>query len=175
MDVMTRFLTLEDAPKVVDLYRAIAHNKGGFVRAEEEISLAYVEKSLRRAQSGGIGICAVERATQRLVGVITARRLGLKVFEHVLSQVTIGVDPEFQSQGIGRRLFLDFIEHVQDNRPDILRIELIARESNPRQISFYEAIGFRREGTFERRIRNANGEFEADIPMAWLKQDDLTV
>jgi ribosomal protein S18 acetylase RimI-like enzyme len=76
---------------------------------------------------------------------------------------------------VGRRLFLDFIEHVQSSRPEISRVELMARDSNPRQIAFYEAIGCRREGTFERRIKNPNGEFESDIPMAWLKDEDMTV
>jgi ribosomal protein S18 acetylase RimI-like enzyme len=171
-DITSRFLTLDDAQPVIDLYRAIAAQPGGFARTAEEISIDYVKKALRLATAGGVGICAIDRVNGRLVGSIIARKLPIKVFDHVLSELTIGVHPEYQRQGIGRRLFLDFQEHVQMSRPDILRVELIARETNLQQIAFYESIGFRREDVFERRIRNTQGEFESDIPMAWLKSSE---
>ncbi len=170
MELATRFLNEEDAPKVFELYRAIAAQPGGFARTAEEISLEYVQKTLRAAVQNGIGIGAIDKSTEQLVGSIIARKLGPKVFDHVLSDLTIGVHPNFQSQGIGRRIFLDFLEHVQAARPDVLRVELIARESNQRAIAFYEAIGFRSEGVLERRIRKPNGDFESDIAMAWIKQ-----
>lgn len=172
MDITTRFLTTEDAPILLDLYRTIAVSPGaGFVRMEDEINQDYVSKSLSRGVSGGVAIGAFDRATQRLVGAITARKLGLKVFDHVLSGLIIGVHPEAQRQGIGRRLFLDFLEHLQTERPDVLRVELIARDSNQRQIDFYESVGFRREGLFEKRIRRSDGTFEADVPMGWIKPE----
>ncbi|MES2856857.1 MAG: N-acetyltransferase [Bdellovibrionota bacterium] len=171
MDITTRFLKNEDAATLVELYRVIASKPGGFVRTEEEIDSVYVEKTLRTGERAGIAIGAFDVERQRMIGAITARKPGLKVFDHVLTGLIIGVQPEYQSQGIGRRLFLDFIEHVQANRPDILRIELLARDSNQRQISFYEGVGFRREGFFENRIRRSDGSFEGDVPMAWLKPD----
>lgn len=75
--------------------------------------------------------------------------------------------PEAQGSGVGRRLFEEFLAEVRTNRPEVLRVELIARESNARAIAFYESLGFRREGRMEGRIRNLDGSFEADIPMAW--------
>ena len=32
---------------------------------------------------------------------------------------------------------------------------------------FYEKLGFKKEGRFEKRIRGVAGKLEADIPMAW--------
>lgn len=170
MDLTTRLLTIEDAQDLTGLYRAIAAVPNDFLRTEEEVGKDYVDRSLKRGSQGGVAIGAFERGSNRLIGAITARRLGLKVHEHILSNVIIGVHPEHQRKGIGRRLFLDFLEHVQMNREDILRVELIARDSNQKQIEFYESIGFRREGYFENRIKTASG-FEADVPMAWLKRE----
>ena len=172
MDISTRFLTPDDSKALLDLYRVIAAKPdAGFVRMEEEINADYVDKSLSRALKGGVAIGAFDKATGQLVGAITARKLGIKVFAHVLSGLIIGVHPERQRKGIGRRLFLDFLEHLQTERADILRVELIARDSYQRQIEFYESIGFRREGHFEKRIRRADGTFEADVPMGWIKPE----
>lgn len=171
MEFFTRSLKLDDADALGGLYRAIASKPGGFVRTEEEMNHDFVVKTITRSMNGGIAFGAIERGTGNLLGAITSRKLALKAFEHVISNVVIGVHPEFQQKGVGRRLFLDFLEHVQMNRPDITRVELIARESNQRQIAFYESIGFRREGVFEKRIRNLDGTYEADIPMGWTKDE----
>lgn len=170
IETVTKFLTQEDGAQVFELYRAIAAQPGGFARTADEISLEAVQKTLRHATHNGIAIGAVEKGSGQLVGSIVARKPGPKVFDHVLSDLTIGVHPQFQSRGVGRRLFLDFLEHLQGARHDVLRVELIARESNDRAIRFYESIGFRSEGVFEKRIRNSKGEFESDIPMAWIKR-----
>lgn len=172
MDISTRFLTPDDAPELLALYRTIAATPdAGFVRMEDEINEEYVAKSLGRGLRGGVAIGAIDRETQKIVGAITARKLGLKVFDHVLSGLVIGVHPTYQRHGIGRRLFLDFLEHIHTDRPDVIRVELIARESYSRQIEFYESVGFRREGLFDRRIRRADGSFEADVPMGWIKPE----
>lgn len=172
LDISTRLLTPDDASALLDLYRLIAAKPdAGFVRMEDEINDEYVKKSLNRGLRGGIAIGAFDRASQKMIGAITARKLGLRVFDHVLSGLIIGVHPDHQRKGVGRRLFLDFLEHVHTERPDVLRVELIARDSNQRQIEFYESIGFRREGLFEKRIRRADGTFEADVPMGWIKPE----
>lgn len=169
LEFFTRFLKPDDAQALLDLNRAIAAQPGGFLRSEEEMTLSYVEETIARAMNGGVAWCAIERGSGRMLGAITSKRLAIKVFEHVLSNVIIGVHPQYQKRGVGRRLFIDFLESVQMNRPDITRVELIARDSNQQQIAFYESIGFRREGLFENRIMNADGTYEADVPMGWLK------
>lgn len=171
MDLTTRFLTPADSDRITELYREIAAHPGGFARAAEEVSIEYIDKILSGAQAQGIAIGAINKAKNQLIGFIVASKPGPKVFDHVLSDLTIGVHPSCQRKGVGRRLFLDFLEHVQRSRSDISRIELIVRESNQLSINFYETIGFRAEGRFEKRILNENGAFEDDIPMAWLKPE----
>lgn len=170
-EFFTRHLKEDDVDALFDLFRLIASRPNGFVRMEEEISHSFIQKTVKRAVEGGVAFGAIERGSGRLLGVITSRRLALKSFQHVLSSVTIGVHPEFQTRGIGRRLFIDFLEHITMQRDDITRVELIARESNQRQIAFYESLGFRREGVFEKRLRNPDGSYEADIPMGWVKEE----
>lgn len=164
-----RELRRADAYALLNLYQAIAAHPGGFSRDADEISPEYIEKTLDCVEASGVGIVISQEGQVGLIGSIVASKIGPKMFDHVLSDLVIGVHPDFQSKGIGRRLFLEFLDHVQQKRPDILRVELIARESNLRAISFYESIGFRREGVLEQRIRTAEG-FEADVPMGWLKR-----
>ncbi len=68
-------------------------------------------------------------------------------------------------------LFKELLSLIENTELDILRVELIARESNKRAITFYESIGFVVEGRLENRIKNTDGTFEADIPMAWMNNN----
>ncbi len=54
---------------------------------------------------------------------------------------------------------------VRPDRPDITRIELIARESNRKAIRFYESLGFWIERELVAHIRNVDGSLESDIPL----------
>ena len=63
-----------------------------------------------------------------------------KVFDHVVSDLTIVVQPDFHGQGLGKLLFTTLLKYIEESRPDILRVELIARESNAKAIGFYEKI-----------------------------------
>ena len=63
------------------------------------------------------------------------------------------------------------MNYIELKRPDILRVELIARESNTKAIDFYKQIGFVQEGRFEKRIIGTDNQFEADIPMAWFNKN----
>jgi putative acetyltransferase len=94
-----------------------------------------------------------------------------KAFSHVLSNLTIAVDPDFQGRGVGKLMFSNFIDHIAGNRPDILRVELITYESNAKALSLYKALGFVIEGRLERRVRFHDKELETDIPMAWFNKN----
>lgn len=155
----------DDQSGVLALYRRVAAVPGGLARLADEVDEAYVAGFLDRTLADGAGFVAVEG--DRIVGEIHACRPGPFCFSHVLSELTIAVAPEAQGSGVGRRLFEEFLAEVRTNRPEVLRVELIARESNARAIAFYESLGFRREGRMDGRIRNLDGSFEADIPMAW--------
>ena len=119
------------------------------------------------AANNGIEYVAEHAESKTIIGEIHCYKLQPGVFAHILSELTIAVDPGFQQQGVGKRLFQTLLKEVEENRKDILRIELIARESNKKAIAFYQSLGFTIEGRLVNRIQSTSGGFEADIPMAW--------
>ncbi len=168
---MIRKTRAEDVEGIYTLYRRVARIPGGLARYEDEISLSYVEGFVRSSVERGLSL--VVDIEGRIVGELHAYRPGLRVFDHVLSDLTICIDPEFQGRGLGRLLFREYLKTVEREMKNILRVELIARESNKRAIEFYKSLGFVVEGSFAGRIRGVAGELEADIPMAWTKDKDL--
>ena len=169
---MTSFLFIirkarpDDASDILALYRRVARVPGGLARLEHEIDAAYVNGFVVRAQDAGIELLAID-AEHGLVGEIHASPSPLHVFSHVLTDLTIAVDPIAQGRGVGRRLFEALLDQVRTAHPEILRVELIASASNRRAISLYTSLGFQQEGEMRGRIRTPEGGFEADIPMAW--------
>lgn len=164
---MIRAATLSDLNLIAKLYQAVAVIPGGIARQADEITWEYVENNLSKSLQNGI--CLVAEEDNQVVAEIHSFKLVPKVFDHVLSELTIVVHPDCQGKGIGKEIFTTFLQEVKTNRPEILRVELIARESNEKAINFYQKIGFRIEGKLENRISNSDGTFESDIPMAWVR------
>jgi len=160
-----------DAPAVLQLYRRVAAIPGGLARLAHEVTAAYIEHALERAANGGLGLIA--RRDGAVIAEIHAARIPLNCFDHVLGELTIAVDPQAQGQGVGAALFGRFMAVVREERLQITRVELIARESNRGAIRLYTRLGFKAEGRMERRIRNPDGSLEADIPMAWIRSDQF--
>ncbi|HMV85794.1 MAG TPA: GNAT family N-acetyltransferase [Blastocatellia bacterium] len=159
--------TTDDHGALAGFYRTVAAVEGGLARTADEITEEYVAHFLKKSLAGGVILVARQSATGEIIGEIHAYALGPKVFAHVLGELTIAVHPAHQGRGIGKALFTELLAEVTRHRPDILRVELIARESNQKAIALYEKLGFRVEGRFAGRIRSTDGGFEADIPMAW--------
>ena len=59
----------------------------------------------------------------------------------------IGVDPEYQSQGVGSKILSALINHVKDK--NYASIGLFAWEENPANMSFYEKFGFEKSSGME--------------------------
>ena len=172
MKYTTRFAERTDEGKIFTLYKKVASIPGGIAREEDEITPAYVASNLRKSLEKGVSLVIDNPDTAvDIIAEIHCYPLEPRVFGHILSELTIVVHPDFQNQGLGKRLFIDLLKHVEENRPDILRLELIARESNTKAIAFYQKIGFAIEGRFEKRIDTKTGRFEADIPMAWFNRN----
>ena len=158
----------EDVPLIRKLYRDVARQGGGLARTEEEMTEDYVKEFVTRSISSGL-ILVVEHPEdgEALIGEMHAYRPGPSVFNHVLSGLTIAIHPDFQGKKVGRTLLTIFLEQIGINRPDIGKVELIARESNIKAIRLYQSFGFLIEGRMEMRIRTPDGNYEADIPMGW--------
>lgn len=167
-----RAAVVDDVPGILALYRRVAAVPGGLARLEHEVSEAYVADFVGKSLANGIVQVAESPShPARIVGEIHAYSPGLYCFSHLLSDLTIAVDPEAQGGGVGRRLFESLLDRVVDERPEIVRVELIARASNCKALRFYESLGFVREGRLVGRIRNVDGSFESDIPMFWARRE----
>jgi putative acetyltransferase len=168
-NILIRRSFVNDIPSIEELYLRVAEIEGGLARTVPEITREHVEHFVSKSISDGIELVASSHSAGRIIGEVHCYRNGVATFAHVLGDLTIAVDPEYQGKGIGKLLFTELLNEVITKCPDILRIELIARESNERALRFYESLGFKREGRLEKRIRSVKGGFEDDIFMAWLR------
>ena len=163
-----RHVTSNDLDKIYALYKKVATETTGLARSGDEIIVDYVQNFMENSLHTGIELVDDNPAnSNQIIAEIHCYKLVPRTFSHVLSELTIAVDPDHQGQGIGRMIFTHLLDFITNSRPDVLRVELISREFNLKAISFYESLGFKREGRFEKRIRSNENEFEADIPMAW--------
>lgn len=169
MSASIRPATIEDASEIHALYRRVAAKPGGIARLEEEVSGVYVRAFLTRALSDGVALVVIDKSAA-IVAEIHAYTPDPYCFSHVFSELTVVVDPTTQGKGIGKSIIAALLQAVTETHPEIRRVELIARESNEKAIMLYESLGFRKEGKLVGRIRNVDGNFESDIPMAWLNR-----
>lgn len=87
------------------------------------------------------------RVDDKLVGYAGIARLGrIKPFEYEIH--TIGVDPAYQGQGIGRQLLARLFEYA-----DGATIFLEVRTDNAPAIALYESEGFTKVGVRKRYYR----------------------
>lgn len=94
----------DDAIAIHALCCATASAPNGLARRANEISLEYVRGFLTKALGGGVALVAVDgKGTVR--AELHASRIGPKQFDHVLSDITVAVDPLAQGQGLARALF----------------------------------------------------------------------
>jgi putative acetyltransferase len=165
--VEIRYATIDDLEAIRALYHAVTLQGSGIARKTHEITDDYIRSFIKKSLAQGIILVAQQSISGELVAEVHTSRMEPQVFSHVLSDLTVVVHPAFQQYGIGRNIFQALLKEVEDHHPDILRVELVAKESNERALHFYEQLGFVKEGRFERRIVSDDGGFEADIPMAW--------
>ncbi|MBC7827665.1 MAG: GNAT family N-acetyltransferase [Chitinophagaceae bacterium] len=167
-----RSVTASDKQKILSLYRKVAIRSGGIARSEEEISEDYISHFMDQSHSTGLELVVDHPHNQNeIVAEIHGYKLAPKVFAHIITELTIAVDPDFHGQGIGKLIFSQFLTHIKDHRPDVLRVELVTQESNEKALGLYKKIGFVIEGRLEKRIRMSGKELDADIPMAWFNQN----
>ncbi len=155
--------SLADVEALVILHRAAAEAPGGLARRPDEIDAAYAAGFVARASASGVAIGAWSGG--RLAGEIHASRMGPRQFAHVLTDLTVAVHPDFQGQGVGRRLFEALFAATARLQPKIERIELMAREGNSHAVRLYERLGFRIEGRMEGRVRMPDGTADTDLAM----------
>lgn len=163
-----RTADMDDLHRLILLYKAVARVEGGIARLEHEVTEEYVKNFIQKSMATGVIIVGENPDNaDELVASIHGYKAGIRVFEHVLGDVTLVVHPQFQGKKIGRTILTIFLEEIGRNRMDIGKVELIARESNLKAIQLYQSLGFLVEGRMEMRIRTTHHKYEADIPMGW--------
>ena len=163
IDYSIRRGSMQDESGVKKLYQRVASIPGSLSRNKDEITDVYIQKII---SAGMQGLFLVVEYQGEIIGSMIKCRIDLTNFTHVFTDGSILIDLEFQGKGIGSELISTFLQEVQNNYTDILRVEIIARESNP-AIKLYKRLGFIEEGRFERIIKDAYGNLEAGIPMVW--------
>ncbi len=163
-----RIANIGDLHALINLYKAVARTEDGIARLEYEITEDYVKKFLLKSLASGLIIVGENPDDEtQLIASVHAFKKGIKVFDHVLGDLTLVVHPQFQGKKIGRTIFTIFLEEIGRNRLDVGKIELIARESNTKAIALYQSLGFLVEGRMEMRIKTTRDAYEADVPMGW--------
>ena len=100
-----------------------------------------------------------------LVGIVGCKGVSHKRASHVATLVGVGVLPRFRGQGIGRKLLEETIAWVK-TKTKIERLQLTVYADNLSAISFYEKLGFKKEGLFKNYAKSVNGHYQDGLLMA---------
>ena len=108
-----RTATIEDLDRLVKLYQAVARTEGGIARLEDEVTPDYISNFLEKSLTAGLIIVGENPDDENeLVAEIHAYKPGIQVFDHVLSDLTIVVHPNFQRKKLGRTILTIFLEEI---------------------------------------------------------------
>lgn len=155
-----------DAAEVIALLRLVAAT-GTLGRDADEYELEDVSASLAKASTERLALGA--RSDGALVGVMMGSRMVPRRFRHVVTGLSIAVDPRRHGQGIGRALFDDFLDRVDRLEPAVDRVELMLQAGNPGAHRLYASLGFVDEGTLRGRVADGDGCRIDDVMMARLR------
>lgn len=163
--MIIRRATISDREDLAELYRTVAGNVIGISRRPHEITDTYVYSLLNKKPSDIVCLVGVDDDDQ-IIGVVHGTKNGLEVYSHILSDLTVIVRPDLQSQGLGKKLSLAFLEHIFNHRPDIMRVEMEVI-TILKLVEAFELAGFVKEAETTKRIKNADGTFSNSVLMAW--------
>jgi putative acetyltransferase len=164
---VVRPATARDAAAILALQRRVAETPGGLARQPDEITADYVAHAMAAAADGGLNLVAVA-SDDVLCGEIHVERMKVALFAHVLTDLTVAVDPDWQGRGVGSALFRALIAAARQATPPVGRIELWTGADNLGAQRLYERLGFRIEGRMPGRGRHPDGRLEDDIVMGML-------
>ena len=166
-DFIIRPATPGDAAAILVLQRRVAAIPGGLARRPEEITADYVDHAMAAAADGGFNLVAVD-SDGAVCGEIHVERMKVALFAHVLTDLTVAVDPDWQGRGVGSALFRALIAAAGRATPPVGRIELGTGANNLGAQRLYERLGFQVEGRMPGRGRHPDGRVEDDIVMGLL-------
>ena len=154
-----------DRMAIAQIYQDVAGNVQGITRLPEEITQTYIFSLLNRPEEECIFL-VVEDDEFEIIGFGHAVKIGLKVYDHILSNYTIAVAPDHQDKGVGRGIFMGFLDYLSNNRTDIKRLEMEVNY-DPDRIKLFEGTGFKTEAIIKERVKGTDGKFYDQVLMAW--------
>jgi hypothetical protein len=93
-----------DLHKIYALYKKVATETSGLARSGDEIIIDYVQNFMENSSHTGIELVVDNPAnSNQIIAEIHCYKLIPKTFNHVLSELTIAVDPDDQGKGIDRQ------------------------------------------------------------------------
>jgi ribosomal protein S18 acetylase RimI-like enzyme len=166
-DFTVRPARAKDAPAILALHRKVASLPDGLAREPDEVTAGYVAHAMATAADGGVNLVAVG-ANGGVCGELHVERMKVGIFTHVLTDLTVAVDPDWQGRGVGSALFRALFAAARSLTPPASRIELWTGANNLGAQRLYERLGFRIEGRMIGRGRYPDGHVEDDIVMGLL-------
>ncbi len=164
MTYKIRPATTADETAILEVYRAAARQGKGILRREDEVTPAYIHYNMEHSLRLGLSLVA-ETDDGRLLGELHSWTSETRQLAHVLTNLTVAVDPAAQRKGVGRALFERLIIEAR-HMPKIRIIELYCREDNQRALDLYQSLGFVFEGRLKGRVWQEDGEYLDDLLMA---------
>lgn len=169
MELEIKKAELNHKSELLNLYRRVADISDGIIRNGNEINDDYISDFLTKSVENGLILIGLING--KIVGEIHAYTPQIYAFQHILTDLTIIVDPNNQGKGIGRKLFDSFLQKIKTDLNHIKRIELYTREHNERNVKFYESLGFINEGRQKDKIFISESKFETPLHMAWFNSN----
>ena len=154
-----------DRGHIARIYRDLEGKVEGITRRPEEITETYVFTLLNQSEDKFI-VLVMENDEDEIIGFVHGEKVGLAIYDHILTNFTVVVKPDYQGKGIGQKLFIEFLDHIKNNRPDIKRLEMEVRY-NVERIEAFKGIQFIIDATIKERARDADGTFYDMVLMAW--------
>jgi putative acetyltransferase len=159
---------MEEANITLKLYQKVATRGGGIARVFTDAAQDNYTQGFIDSKKPGKQLVIEARNTDgKIIAELYCFSPSSKAFSHVLSDLTIVVAFGNNDKGLEAKIFAHLLEHIENSRPDILRVELLAGEENTSLLALYKELGFEMEGRFAKRICNSQEQFEAEIPMVW--------
>ncbi|MEO9532798.1 MAG: GNAT family N-acetyltransferase [Crocinitomicaceae bacterium] len=155
-----------DRDCIADIYEEVAGKVQGITRRPEEITDTYIFSLLNKPEEDCVFL-VVEDDNEDVVGFGHAEKSNLAAYSHILNNFTIVVSPDAQKGGIGRGIFMGFLEHIFNERPDISRLEMEVQYDEDR-IKLFEAVGFNSEAVIKGRVKGIDGKYHDQVLMAWI-------
>ena len=154
-----------DRTCIAKIYNRVAGKVEGITRRPEEITETYIFSLLNKPENECIFL-VVEDDDDNIIGFGHAERSSLIAYRHILSNYTIIVSPESQLKGVGRSIFIGFMDYITNERPDIKRLEMEVK-FDAKRIELFEAMGFIKEAIIRSRARFIDDSFYDEVFMAW--------